>query len=163
MRKTIVGLLAATVALGGAVVPAAYAYDLTGSWVGKWSCKGFDGAKFADGNAASTMVVTQTGNTLAVVIDSGEFRYNGAAIPDGAKPEKGEGVLHQCGTTNVPLQVAESELLRVSVKTKPGAVKATVKGISIFDNADGSPAVGTCKYTYKRIDVANPNVTGCPL
>jgi hypothetical protein len=63
----------------------------------------------------------------------------------------------------VPLQVTESEIVRISVKTKPGAVKATLKGVSIFDNSDGGPAVGTCKYSYKRIEIANPLVAACPL
>jgi hypothetical protein len=144
------------------MAPSAHAYDLTGTWVGKWSCKGFDGGKFTDSNPSSTLRVTQTANTMAADIDNGEFRYNGGAIPDTAKPEKGDGVLHQCATSNLPLQVTESEIVRITVKTKPGAVKATLKAVSIFDTSDGGPAVGTCKYSYKRTDVANPNVLACP-
>src|SRR5512143_1492420 len=40
--------LAAVTALGlGLAAVPAHAFDLTGHWVGKWSCKGFDGGKFS--------------------------------------------------------------------------------------------------------------------
>ena len=136
------------------------AFDMTGTWVGKWSCKGFDGQKFTSGNKTSTMRVTQSGNTMAVDVDNGDFTYNGGAIPDVVKPEKGEAVFAACPNDNLPLTGDEAETARLSVKTKPGAVKATVKALSIFDSPSGE--VGTCKYSYKRVDAADPNVAGCP-
>lgn len=50
--------------------------------------------------------------------------------------------------------------MRASVKTKLNSTKATFKGTSIF--ADNGPDVGTCKYSYKRVDTTDPNLTACP-
>jgi len=157
--RSFVGLAASLVvlAVSGST---AHAFDLNGTWVGKWSCKGFDGAKFTDGNRDSTMLVTQTGNALAIDLDGGSYRYNGLAIADDAKPEKGEVVLASCSIDNQPGANGLGELMRLTVKTKSGAVKATLKGISIFENPPTT--VGTCKYSFKRTSTADPNVPGCP-
>lgn len=157
MKSMFAGLVACLVL---ALAPSAQAYDLTGTWIGKYSCKGFDGSKFSSGSKSSTFAITQSGNTMAVNLDNGEYRYNGGAIPDTTKPEKGEAVFLECSNSNVPFAAGESEIIRVAVKTKAGTVKATLKGLSIFE--DDMFGVGTCKYTFKRVDTANPNVPGCP-
>ncbi|MCC6766277.1 MAG: hypothetical protein IT293_16580 [Deltaproteobacteria bacterium] len=143
-----------------AVGPSAEAYDLTGTWVGKWSCKGFDGVKFTSGNKASTLRITQSGNAIAAELDNGVYRYNGGAIPDIAKPDKGEAALVACPNDNVPLSGGESEIMRAAVKTKASTFKAALKALSVFE--DGSGGVGTCKYSFKRVDPVNPNVPDCP-
>jgi len=137
----------------------AQAFDLTGTWEGKWSCKGFDGSKFKSANKESIMLITQAGDTVNVDVDGGEFHYNGRAIPDDAKPEKGEVVLAACPNDNLPGAGGEAETVRATVKTKLTTFKATFKAISIFD--DDFPSVGTCKYTFKRIDAADPGVSPC--
>jgi hypothetical protein len=137
-----------------------HAYDLTGTWVGKWSCKGFDGEKFTSFNKTSTLRLTQTGNTIAADIDNGEYRYNGGMIADDAKPEKGEAVFITCAIDNLPLTDTETEMIRVAVKTKTGTFKASFKGLSIFE--DNLGGVGTCKYSFKRQDTVNPNISACP-
>lgn len=144
-----------------AVAPSAQGYDLTGTWIGKYSCKGFDGAKFSSGSKSSTFKITQSGNQIAVDLDNGEYRYNGGAIPDTAKPEKGEAVFLECANDSVPFTGGDSEIIRVAVKTKPGDVKATLKGTSIFE--DTLFGVGTCKYTFKRVDTAAPTILGCTI
>ena len=162
---TLVALATITFALTLTLTVApAHAYDLTGHWVGKWSCKGFDATKFTSGNKNSTMDDTQTQATFAIAIDaaSDDFTYNAVAIPDQKTPDqKGEAALLGChlGTT-LPAAPFDGELVRAQVSTKPGAVKASFKGTSIF--ADGFPEVGTCKYSYKRLDTTNPNVAACP-
>jgi len=142
-----------------AVAPrSVHAYDLTGHWVGKWSCKGFDGVKFTDAEKNSTMAVTQVGNTIRADLDTG-FYCNGAAIFDDKKPdEQGEVLLISCGTDNVPLN-SPSEIVRASVRTKAGTFKATFKGLSIYEDVND---METCKYSYKRVDQADPNVPPCP-
>ena len=165
MRARIL-LTAAALALTTAA-PAAHAFDLTGHWIGKWSCKGFDGTKFTSKEPDSTLDVTQTGNDILASIDGQIFLYNGTAIPDLAKPEKGEAVLLQCGTSNA-VTLQESEIVRATVKTKDTTFKASFKATSIFtdlfvnDNQEQVPEVGTCKYSYKRIDTIDPQVPGCP-
>jgi hypothetical protein len=137
----------------------AHAFDLTGTWIGKWSCKGFDGSKFTSGNKTSTFRVTQVGNVINADLDNGEYRYNGAALTNTAKPDLGEAVFISCGTDNVPQVGGEAEILRAAVKTKAGTFKASFKGLSIFES--DFKDVGTCKYTFKRRDTINPNVDGC--
>jgi hypothetical protein len=149
--------------LGVAVTPA-HAFDLTGHWTGKWSCKGFDSTKFTSGNKGSTMDVTQVAGTFAIAIDAAtdNFTYNAVAIPDLNKPnEKGEVALLGChvGTT-LPAPPLDGELVRASVKTKANG-KATFTGTSVF--ADNFPEVGTCKYSYKRVPgSADPGLAACP-
>lgn len=150
-------LTCGVLALG--VSPTVHAFDVTGTWVGKWSCKGFDGEKFTTANKTSTLKLTQTGNAIAADLDNGEFHYNAGMIVDKFKPEKGEAVFVACPTDNLPLADAESEILRAAVKTKAGTFKASLKGLSIFEDNFGG--VGTCKYAFKRQDTVNPNVSAC--
>jgi hypothetical protein len=153
-------VLSSAVLAGAVSPPAAHAFDLTGTWIGKWSCKGFDGAKFKSANKSSILRLTQTGNTIAADLDNGEFHYNGAMIADNAKPEKGEAVFAACPNDNLPLAGGESEIIRAAVKTKLTSFKATFKGTSIFESNFGD--VGSCKYTFKRRDNLDPNVLACP-
>ena len=146
------------------VTSTAYAADLTGSYVGKWSCKGFDGAKFKIGNKAATLRITQTLTTIAVRLDTpmapfGEFSYNGIVIDDAARPEKGEAALIECGSSDTVPPVSESEIHRATVKTKADG-KGTFKSTSIY--VDSQPEFGTCKYSFKRTTTADPGVTACP-
>jgi hypothetical protein len=154
--------LAATVALclSAAVAPA-HAFDLTGHWTGKWSCKGFDGGKFTSGNKVSTLAITQSGGSFAAAIDasSDNFTYNGVVITDTKDANKGEVVLLGCHLANTLPAQNDSELVRASAKTKLNTFKASFKGTSVF--ADAFPEVGTCKYSYKRIDTTDPAVGPC--
>jgi hypothetical protein len=140
--------------------------DLTGTWAGRWSCKSFDGAKFNEKKNPSTLRITQSGTTLAAHIDSPqqppEFFYNGAVISDDKKPaDKAEVVLSQCGTDNHPVAgTTEAEIVRAQVKTRPNSAKASFTATSIFEN--DAPTVGTCRYSYKRIETADPGVSPCP-
>jgi hypothetical protein len=158
MTSTKITTLALALAL---MTPAAaHAFDLTGTWIGKWSCKGFDGAKFTSDNKASTLRISQIGNLIHADIDNGDFHYNGATITSTAKPDTGEAVFLSCSTDNVPQSGGEAEIIRAAVKTKLGTFKASFKGLSIFESNFGD--TGTCKYTYKRRDTIDPNVAGCP-
>jgi hypothetical protein len=144
------------------VASRASAFDLTGSWEGRWSCQGYDGAKFRSGNSRSTLLITQNGNTLAVDMDGGSYFYNGGAIPDGSSPTtKGEIVLAQCGTNNLPLAGADDgEILRAKVTADAEKETGSIKGLSILESA--IPDVLTCQYSYKRSSTANPGVAACP-
>jgi hypothetical protein len=159
MRIRTCTVFVVTLALLVSVAPAARAFDLTGRWVGKWKCKGFDGGKFTSHQKPSTLEVTQAGNVLAASIDGGSFFYNGTPVPSASNPDRGEVVLLACPTANT-LGAEEAEIVRAVVKTKTGTAKAKFKGTSIF--ADDAPESGTCKYAYKRVDTVDPGVTPCP-
>lgn len=141
--------------------------DLSGTWEGSWSCKIFNGAKDTESNKNSTLQITQAGTTFAVDMDSGGFHWNGALIPDAKntadKAGKGEVVLIQCGTDNLPLVGPEGEIFRASVKTKLNSPRATLTGASIFDSGSARHLVGTCKYTYKRTSLTTSTTIGACL
>jgi hypothetical protein len=163
---TFIVAVAASLTLGASTAPV-HAFDLTGNWVGKWSCKGFDGTKFTSANKTSTMAITQTGDPFGVVIDAAipdnNFTYNGFAIPDQKSADKGQVVLLGChlGTALAGPFPFDGELVRATVKTKPNTFKASFKGTSIF--SDDFPEVGSCKYSFKRTDTPPPNpaIPGC--
>jgi hypothetical protein len=154
--------------------PAAHAFDLTGHWTGKWSCKGVaNDGKFTVSSSISpsTLDITQVGGTFAAVVDvsvspadGGDFPFNVFAIPDLKKPdEKGEVVLLACPNGNTVPASGSAETMRGQVKTKANTAKASFKATSIFtDIFNGAPEVGTCKYSYKRIDTTDPGLTNCP-
>ena len=149
----------------------AYAFDLTGHWQGKWSCKGFSAPfmdhgklvnKFASANATSTLAITQSGADFGAEID-GTFRYNSVGMNDAKDDHKGEAIVLGCLDANT-LPTNGTEIVRAQVKTKAGTFKATFSGISVFgENFGGSfPEVETCKYSYKRIDTTDPSIGACP-
>jgi len=147
-----------------ATAETARAYDLSGTWEGKWSCSGFDGGRFKIVQKLSPLLISQTGDTLAGDFDGG-WVYNGRVIADPNKLEKGELILMYCATDNRPGVGDEAEIIRAKVKTKLGADKASFSGLSIYEGTfEGFFEVGTCKYSYKRISAATPNpaIAPCP-
>ncbi|HEY2388822.1 MAG TPA: hypothetical protein VGK30_17840 [Candidatus Binatia bacterium] len=144
------------------------AFDMTGHWVGKFTCKGVDETgKFKDDDNPSTLDITQTGSLIAVSLDSGDFSYNGSLIPDIKKPDvQGEVVLIGCNTnTTFVAGDHSSEIMRAKVKTKANSVKASFSGISLFEinDAQFGESIETCKLSYKRVDAMPPvpAITGC--
>jgi hypothetical protein len=171
MRAPTTALATMMLALVMTAVPAS-AFNLTGHWVGKYSCKGFaapfddDGKqvnKFSTSHPTSTLDITQNGNNFAAVIDlnDGPYRYNGFSMPSVKTDAVGEVFLLGCNNGNTPAPPSSgAEIMRAAVKTKAGVVKATFKAISLF--ADNYPEIETCKYTYTRVDTNDPGVTACP-
>lgn len=155
-------LLAAVVVTTLAAVaraPGARAFDLTGTWVEKWSCQGFDGEKFRDANPESTLLVSQRGDALAVRT-TGTLAYNGGAIADSGSPDtKGEIALVQCASDDLPLEGGESEVLRAKVKVDPDRGTGRLRGLGV---ALDYPSIRTCAYRYRRVDTADPDVPPCP-
>ena len=141
----------------GAVVPAAHAFDLTGHWIGKYTCKGYDGTRFSL-KSEQPADFTQIGSEVRFHYDDGnDFVFIGLAIPDAKKPdEKGEVMLVECSNTNDP--TVYSEIVRAQVRTKQEKGKGTFSGVSLY--VDGE--AGTCKYKYKRLDTINPGLGACP-
>lgn len=135
---------------------------LDGAWTGTIKCKGnFGGAKdtlFLD----PTLRITQIGTQLGILLDYGDAfpeLYVGLASPDAKKPEKkGALMVDYCKTddvvgSNVDLEF--DELGRLTFSGKPGQVKATLKGTTLFFYNDFQPSGGgLCKWKYTRTDVA---------
>jgi len=142
--------------------PAAHAFDATGTWEGRFSCRHFDGAKFRFEMKPSTLRISQSGSTLNVDLNDGGFRYHGQAIDDDKSPDKGEVLLAQCGTDDVA-GTGFAEMLRAVVKTRPSKGTGSFRGVSIFEgDFGGGRQFGTCKYRFKRTSTADPNAQSCP-
>jgi hypothetical protein len=158
-------LSAAALAASGA----ARAFDLTGTWEGRQSCTGFDGERFrfripSERGDISTLQISQAGTALALRVpdaQGGGDVYSGFGIDALDKPEGGQIYIVRCGTDDdlSTLQGGFDETGSGAVKTKPDG-SATLKLLSTFFNA--GPEIAFCRWSYKRLDTANPNVPGCP-
>ena len=150
----------ALAALASGVTSAA-AFDITGTYEGKFKCAGFfDGFKdkFEE---IPTLTVTQNGNVVGISWNGGEFSYVGIALPDGRKPDKGEIAFVVCSNNAAPADGnGLQEIARLKVSTKPSKGTATLKGVGIFIQEGDS--VFTCKWSFKRTNTSDPGVpTGC--
>lgn len=150
-------LLAFCAALAAAAP--SHAFDLTGTWQGKQTCRGFDfvglGAKFT---LDDDIAISQAGDEVFVRI--GDSDYTGRKIDDPGKPERGRLYLVRCTTDNVPGTETEGEwdeTADFTVKTKATG-SGTIKGFSTFIDFEG---IGSCKWKFKRTGSADPVVTGC--
>src|SRR5262245_12655031 len=80
----------------------AHAFDMTGVWTGKVTCKNFDGVKFAEEVNPSTMRISHNGTSATMDLDNGTLHFNGHAVDDAKKPDaKGQVVFFECGTDNL--------------------------------------------------------------
>jgi hypothetical protein len=131
------------------------ALDLTGTWLGKYTCTQYDGTLSKVTVKDDEMRITQTGDVFAV--DS-QNQFAGVSLPDDKTPDtKGEAKLANCNTDNV-VSNGGDELVRLSAKVNREKGKGKLKGSSIYTFPGG---VGTCKWSYKLTDPANPNAVGC--
>jgi len=143
-----------------AAVPA-QAFDATGTWKGGYSCKGFDGGPFKVKAGRVTMLVSQSGSTLSVVLDNANFHFAGASIDDAGDSQKGQAILVECRTDDVP-STGFAEMIAGVVKTKAGKDAASFKGTSVYQEVDSSGTEGgSCFYTFKRTSRTDPGVPGC--
>ena len=152
------------VALLVAVAPAAHAFDLSGHWSGTYKCKGnYDGEK--DGfEEVLEANITQSGSTVGAnfTFDGTPYSYNGLAVANLAKPDKGDVMLVICGSDDDLGSTTFDELGRFKVTTKPSKGTGSISGISVYSRS-GPPQVYTCKWKLKRTSAVNPNVpTACP-
>lgn len=142
---------------------AARAFDLTGTWTGKYTCKGSDGVKFKF-SVKGTLEITQVGDQIAMQLpfDGGADVYNAVAITDVSKPEKGSIYYVHCGMSDVPGNGVsgfdEAGFANVNAKANG---KGSFKGTTAWYFTEPPPGGGNCKWTYKRTSTANPNVPGC--
>jgi hypothetical protein len=141
--------------------PAA-AFDLTGTWEGKQTCKGLSAGEKFSFSIPSTLLITQTDTTfnIHVVSDSGTDVYQGVGVDGTVNPVNGEAYFVHCGTTDVPETGDDfDESGRAVVKTNETG-SGSFKGTSAFFNS--APEVASCKWSYKRVETTDPVVAACP-
>jgi hypothetical protein len=151
-----------------AAAPHAGAFDLTGTYSGKYACKGVVTNDPSGKNSYSsdgTLRVTETGAAIGLFLDfTGgiTYQYSGAAVPDVKKPDaKGEIPIVLCGTNDVLAGGSHDELGRLKVSVKPGALSGKITGMSVYSDLDAGAY--TCKWSFKRTDVTDPAVSiVCP-
>lgn len=169
-RRFAVAALVAALALPGVARGGGIAVDLSGAWTGTIKCKGtYNGAKdtfFLD----PTIRITELGNGLGIKLDYGNANpeiYTALVSPDAKKPDKkGEFVLVYCSTDDVLGDNLDfDELGRMSFSVKPGQVKATFKGQTVFADDTFAPSGGAiCKWKYTRTSVDPQGLpVACPI
>jgi hypothetical protein len=139
-------------------VPAG-AIDLTGTWEGTFNCTEFDGEKDKFSQKGEILLITQVGNVLN--IDWSGSPIAGITIDDVKKPdEKGAAALVDCETTT-DLTTGYAELANLTAKVNRPKGKGSLKGTSVYTQ-DGD-SVGTCKWKFKLMNLADPLVPAtCP-
>lgn len=141
--------------------PAAAAIDLTGTWEGRWTCKDVTSGADTKPGGTLTMRVSQIGGDAQTSVewfgrDGAPHRsetFAGHVQELAAKPGQGASTLVTCADGGY----AEA----LSARVKVSASSATFKGSSAYE-ADGVTVGGTCKYSLKRTDGADPGVAACP-
>jgi len=137
-----------------------YALDLTGTWVGQWKCTAFDGEKFKPvSGPGDILTISQTGSS--VVIGGSGSPWSGVVIADSKKPEsKGELAGSRCTTDSIG-ENGGDEIARIKAKVNRAKGTGKLKGVSIYIEGNGT-AAGTCKWSYKLADPADPGASACP-
>jgi hypothetical protein len=140
------------------------ALDLTGTWVGKQTCRGFDGQNFSFKLSESTVEILQTGSDVAlqVLTDAEPDVYRGVAIDDSGNSAQGGVYFVHCGTSDVPGNGVDNfdETGILSARTKSNG-SGKLKGASNYFNT--APEFAGCKWSYKRISTMPPVVGSCDL
>jgi hypothetical protein len=153
VRSGIVLALAALAASGAPL--AAGALDLTGTWTGKYTCTEYDGTLSRFTVRDDVLAISQSGFELAVDSTSA---FSGVAIADARAPEgRGEAKLAAC-STDAAVSNGGDALARLKVKLDREKGRGKLKGVSLYA---GPGLVGSCRWSYKLTDPANPGAAGC--
>jgi hypothetical protein len=141
--------------------------DVGGNWTGTIVCKGISEGVKDTFTLDPVMRIAQSGIHLGIVLDYGggtTEQYAAILNPDAKKGDaKGEAAIIYCGTDDqIGLPPDFDEIGRMSLSAKPGKVKASFKGLTIFSDYDtpGPFRAGyTCKYKNTRIDTNPPGIS----
>jgi len=145
--------LAASLALGA---PAA-AFDLSGTWTGKVTCRGtFDGAPQG---TTSTLLVDAGGSTLDLAVDG--LHFSAASYPAAGKPQKGEIAVIRCDTNSTRSADFGGEFGRLRIVTNPSKGTGSIAGTSFKASVLLARSVYTCHWAFKRISTAPVTLQGC--
>ena len=146
----------ALAALAASAAPlSAAALDLTGTWTGKYTCTEYDGTQRRFTVKDDVIAISQAGFEFAVDSTSA---LSGVAIPDARSPDtRGEAKLASCSSDALVSNGGDA-LARLKAKVDRAKGKGKLKGVSIYI---GPGLVGSCKWSYKLTDPADPGAAGC--
>lgn len=136
----------------------AFGINLTGEWSGSANCKAFDGTLFRLPRTTSTLLVSHSTTTFAARLetDSGPTEYFGHTVQQSGLSTRLQGIMVECRTT--PSLADRSEV--VHLKAAESTSRARLKGSSIFRDQSGD--IGTCRWTFERVNKTAPGLTPCP-
>jgi hypothetical protein len=143
IRKLVVSLGLVAFAAG----PAAALENLSGNWGGVWKCTGLHEGAVSTTSGGVDMVVTHTDD--GVVLDLHGVKWDAFVVADAAKPSTGIVTGVSCG--GIDTDGTEGMMVHLSVKTKPGRVKATMKG-EYFIMGRSAGHAKRCRFTAYRKD-----------
>ena len=163
MQTSRIQKLAAAGLVLGLSSPAGAIDNLTGSWTGKLSCKGYAGGAPSKTKHDVAISVVQTKGARL------RFTADGVAlgdtvllylIADEAKADRAKIQGLDCVSN---FESGVSLAMEADVAIKPGTEKGTMKGSLIRRDATGVGVIAVCTYTVKRVSTELPEVPTCPL
>ena len=131
-----------------AAAPAAAVENLTGTWYGRWKCTGIPDVRPAKPAVPSGVEMTVIDDGAGVVLNLGFYIY-GYVVPHASKPSTGIFTGTSCGNINTD---GVGHMAHFEVKTKPGDVKATMRGELLSMHRELGHA-RRCKFTATRVDL----------
>jgi len=147
----------------GAGALQAHAFDMTGTWEGKWTCRvQINGTPTTIANDDSVMQITQVGPIVHVDLDNGAYLYNGWAGADNDNPKRGASTFVGCGTS--PRVRFDNEVISARVKAPTGSNNGEFSGTSAYNSTDVGDIElgGICRYTFTRTSATDPGIGPCP-
>ena len=166
-RKTI-GMIG--IVMGLALCRAATSYgvvrdDVSGTWSGKATCRGFDPTLPKNGkftlSSTVTLLIQDIGDGILNVSGSDAFAgaYSGHVLKSSSVHGHPQAAIISCSTTVSPLSGHLFDAQFTIRTDAQGVDKSSMKTTSIYTLQPSS--VATCKWTFKRTSTAPVAVDGC--
>jgi hypothetical protein len=164
-NSSFVAIILGGLLFAATTIPAAYAFDATGTWEGSYKCTEFYDGYNSRYSEDPVLAISQVGDEVRVDVGEGEYFFTGLIINDGAKPDiKAQVGLVSCDSSGDPLD-PKSEVIRVRLTRRTGQVGTSAKfrGRSTYasNNGASNPWVGDCTWKYKRTSLVDPGVGSC--
>ena len=160
MKPRILASMSLATGLALAAVPALAIDSLTGTYEGKFSCKGSNAGAPTKAKGDATVAISEGVSILANVSENGTpvgGTFELLHIEETAKDDRSKIAGADCGLLNVGRGVA----LQGDVVIKTGGEKGTIKGTYIR-MGEKPNRIDLCTFNAKRTAIADPEVQGCP-
>ena len=140
---------------------AAWGIDLTGTWEGKQVCQYFDGRKSIQTDE-DVLRVSQNGEDFyfsSVLVDE---IFHGRIIESAQHPDKSaQAVFVECETTESSAYQELGRATKLQTKAKGGGLFKATSNFFQLPDSEVRLLLGTCIWTYKRVDTIDPNIESC--
>jgi len=158
----IISLIALSAWLSLTVV-AAWALDLTGTWEGTQVCEYFDGKPRIRTFPHDVVTISHTGHDLFFFTPVVGGIFHAQVIEDAQLPaQKAQMIFVECATTEASTyqELGRATTLRVSARGSSTLFEATSNFFQV--NPEGFRFMGTCLWSYRRVNTIDPGVGECP-